>query len=92
MIVRIATEGQYRVPSAILDKLNGMDNELVRVVSEGDQAAFTNALEGILTLVRQNGSQIEAEELISSDIILPAPDTTIEEARSLFSGEGVIPG
>lgn len=92
MIVRIATEGQYRVPSAILDRLNALDNDLVRVVSEGDQEALTKALDEILALVRQNGTQIEAEELITSDFILPAPDTTIEEARSLFSGEGVIPG
>ena len=31
-------------------------------------------------------------ELVTSDHVLPAADTTLEEAREAFSGEGAIPG
>jgi len=30
--------------------------------------------------------------LVGSDLILPPPDVSIEEAREEFSGEGLIPG
>ena len=31
-------------------------------------------------------------ELVGSDVILPPPDVTLEEAKAEFSGEGLIPG
>jgi hypothetical protein len=30
--------------------------------------------------------------IVSSDIILPGTDLTIEEASKIFHGEGIIPG
>jgi hypothetical protein len=91
MIVRIATEGQYKVSSSILDRLNELDNQLVQVVANGDPDDFGRVLEQMIGLVRQQGEVVPAEELVASDIILPAPDTTLEEARGLFVGEGLIP-
>jgi hypothetical protein len=32
------------------------------------------------------------DELVESDLMLPAPDTTLEEAQFLFVGEGLLPG
>jgi len=92
MIVRIATEGQYRVSSNLLDRLNDLDNQLIQLVATGDQASFCSVLDKMIGLVRTEGDLVPAEELIGSDVILPAPDTTLEEARELFTGEGIIPG
>lgn len=92
MIVRIATEGQYRVSSDILDRLNELDNQLIQLVATGDQASFCSVLGSMIGLVRKEGLVVPAEELVGSDIILPAPDTTLEEARGLFTGEGLVPG
>lgn len=92
MIVRIATEGQYKVPSTLLDRLNEMDNNLVQTVAGGDQAAFTRALAEMLALVRAQGTPVASDELVTSDLILPAPDTTLDEARTLFTSDGLIPG
>jgi hypothetical protein len=91
MIVRIATEGQYRVASGLLDQLNELDNRLIQVVAGGDTDSFGDVLGQMIGLVRKNGQPVPAEELIASDVILPAPDTTLEEARGLFTGEGLIP-
>ena len=32
------------------------------------------------------------DELAASDLILPPPDISLEEARAEFTGEGLIPG
>lgn len=92
MIVRIATEGQYRVASSLLDRLNELDNQLVQFVANGDQDSFCSVLGSMIGLVRQQGAVVPVEELVASDVILPAPDTTLEEARGLFTGEGLISG
>ncbi len=92
MIVRIATEGQYRVSSDLLDRLNELDNQLIQLVADNDQDRFCSVLGSMIGMVRTEGQLVAAEELVGSDIILPAPDTTLEEARGLFTGEGIIPG
>ena len=92
MIVRIATEGQYRVSSDLLDRLNELDNQLIQLVATGDKDSFCSVLDSMIGLVRKEGQLVPAEELVGSDVILPAPDTTLEEARGLFAGEGLIPG
>ena len=92
MIVRIATEGQYRVSSDILDRLNELDNQLIQLVAKGDQDRFCSVLDTMIGMVRKEGKAVADEELVGSDIILPAPDTTLEEARGLFTGDGLIPG
>lgn len=91
MIVRIATEGQYKVSSAVLDEINDLDNRLVQIVGAGDGEAFGKVLGEMLTLVRSKGSPVAADDLVASDVILPAPDVTLDEARHLFDGDGLIP-
>lgn len=92
MIIRILTEGQYNLPGAFLDELNDMDNNLVDVVAEEDRAKFEVALKAMLDLVRENGSPVPLDELVESDLVLPEPDITLEEAEELFVGEGLLPG
>ncbi|MCX6023237.1 MAG: hypothetical protein NTZ05_16230 [Chloroflexi bacterium] len=92
MIVRIQGEGQYRVPSAVLDQLNEIDNRMVTLVATGAAAEFTTALGQLLSLVRAHGQAVELEELVESDVMLPSDDTTMDEAHHLFTGEGAIPG
>jgi hypothetical protein len=92
MIVRIVGEGQFQVPSALLDELNELDNRIVRVVARGDQTAYHEAFARLLTLVRRRGQPLAHDDLRPSDVILPAADTTFDEAHQLFVGEGLVPG
>jgi hypothetical protein len=92
MIVRISAEGQYRVSDALLDRLNQLDNRIVEVVAGGDEAEFARLYADMVALVRKEGSPLPADEIISSEIVLPPPDITLEEARGLFIGEGLVPG
>ena len=92
MIVRILSEGQFRIESAHLDELNSLDNQVVKAVAEGNEAGFRTSLTKMIALVRHWGTAVPMEELIASDVVLPTEDISLEEARSMFAGEGVIPG
>ncbi len=92
MIIRIATEGQYNLPGSFVDQLNEIDNELVEAVEAAERSSFDGLLKQMLDLVRDNGSPLPVDELVESDLILPTPDTTLEEAQVLFVGEGLLPG
>ena len=91
MIVRIATEDQYRVPDADAQRLNDLDNEAVAAVDAGDEARFQQVFAQMLELVRNDGTKLADEELEESDVILPPPDLSFDEAQHEFTGEGLIP-
>ena len=92
MIVRILTEGQFDLPGSFFDDLNALDNKLVEVVEMADGDQFSTLLKEMLDMVRDNGKPVPLDELVESDVVLPAPDITIEEAGDLFTGEGLLPG
>ena len=92
MIIRILTEGQYSFPGAHIDELNDLDNHLVAVVQEENQVDFERLLKKMLDLVREKGTPVPLEELVESDLVLPAPDLTLLEAGELFTGPGLLPG
>ncbi len=92
MIIRISGEGQYRLDADAARRLNEMDNELVRLVEAGDEAAFYSRYRELIEWVRSQGERVSADEIVASDIIIPPPDITFEEARKVFRGEGLVPG
>jgi hypothetical protein len=91
VIVRIATEGQYRLPDEDSERLNALDNEAVQAVEAGDEDRFHELFEEMLELVRRDGSPLGDDELEESDVILPPPDTSFVEAAAEFTGDGLIP-
>ncbi len=91
MIVRIATEGQYRLDDEAVARVNALDNDAVAAVEAGDEPRFTELFGQILALVRAEGERLPDDELHGSDVIVPPPDTSFEEARHEFSGDGLIP-
>ena len=91
MIVRISTEGQYRLPDSETDRLNELDNDAVAAVEAGDEARFHETFEQLLELVRSEGSPMTDGDLVESDVILPPPDLTFAEAGEQFTGDGLIP-
>tara|TARA_Y100000590_G_scaffold279429_3_gene313793 strand:- start:10294 stop:10572 length:279 start_codon:yes stop_codon:yes gene_type:complete len=91
MIVRILTEGQYKLSSNYLDQLNEIDNKIVEMVETDNKESFHKLLEEMLNLVRENGTAVPIDEITESDIVLPEPDITINEAGELFTGEGLVP-
>jgi hypothetical protein len=92
VIVRIATEGQYEVPPDDEDTLHELDNQAAVACAADDEQQFHDAFARLLEFVRTNGRPVPDDELAPSDAILPPPDTSLEEAKEEFTGEGLIPG
>ena len=91
MIVRIATEDQYRLPDEDAQRLNDLDNAAVEAGEAGDEPRFHELYDQMIELVRSDGHLLESDDLEGSDVILPPPDLTFEEAKAEFTGEGLIP-
>jgi hypothetical protein len=91
VIVRIATESQYRLPEEAAEELNDLDNQVVAAVEAGDEDRFHELFEQMLDLVRRDGDPLGEDEIEESDVILPPPDTSFVEAAADFTGEGLIP-
>jgi hypothetical protein len=92
-IVRIMGHGQFTVDSRTLKKLNDLDNAIVELVSmeRSDDVEFKRKLTELNRMVVKGGKPLDPHEIIKSDIILPSADLSIDEAKKLFRGEGVIP-
>ncbi|HEX3278847.1 MAG TPA: hypothetical protein VHR40_10015 [Thermoleophilaceae bacterium] len=91
MIVRIAGEGQYRLPDEDADRLNELDNRAVSAVEQGDETGFQELWSQMLELVAGDGNELDNEELVESDVILPPRDISFREAQGEFTGDGLIP-
>ena len=89
MIIRILGEGQYDVAESEVPGLNTLDDTLEQAVEQGDEAAFTEALAGLLAAVKVAGSRLSDDSLQDSDLILPPADASIDgfvEARLRENG------
>ncbi|MCK9531776.1 MAG: hypothetical protein M0R77_14605 [Gammaproteobacteria bacterium] len=92
MIVRILDEGQYRLDSRFVDRLNEIDDMLVAVVAGSGAGSFDALFAQMLELVRTNGEPLGDSELAVSDVVLPSPSMGQDDLRALFTDEGVVPG
>lgn len=92
MIVRILGEGQFNLSGAAIDELNDIDNRMVEAVEAEDRDGLHSLLLEMESLVRDKGEPLPLDELVESDLILPETDLTLEEAESIFIGEGLLPG
>lgn len=91
MIVRLMSEGQYRVPDDVVTGLNEIDNAAVAAVESGDGTLLRQLLESIGRVVKERGERLDDADLSASDLIVPPADLTLAEARELFTGDGLIP-
>ncbi len=91
MIVRLLTEGQYRISDDVRGRLDELDDQAVAALDRDDEAELDGCLEQMWELVKRDGEQLPPEDLSPSDVIIPPADLTLEETRELFSGDGLIP-
>ncbi|MEA3325622.1 MAG: hypothetical protein U9Q37_10940 [Euryarchaeota archaeon] len=91
MIIRVVNEGQYDVSDSLLDELNKLDNEIVELLKSGDETRFRDVLKEFISMIRENGTLLDTDVIVESDLIVPPEDLTLSEAAKIFSGEGLIP-
>jgi hypothetical protein len=92
-IVRIMGHGQFTVDNKTLRELSRVDSSIVQLVSSDrpDDTEFKKRLSQLTKIVEMTGKPLSPNEIIQSDIILPSVDLSIDEAKKLFKGEGVVP-
>ena len=90
MIVRISTEGQYRIAEDQLPRLHELDADLLAAAEAQDATRFAHDFAKLLDFVR-HGEVLADGHLSPSDAILPPPGTSLAEAVAEFSTEGLIP-
>ena len=93
-IIRVLGHGQYSVDAETLRKLNVIDNSIVRRFEKENltDEEFKMKIEQLGQIVTKKGRLLDPKMIVSSDIILPGVDLTIEEASKIFRGEGIISG
>lgn len=92
MIVRILGEGQFNITEEHLGELNLLDTQVQSAAEAADEAAFTAALQALRDAVRRHGAPVPLDTLVASELVLPAPGTSLEQVRALLADEGLIPG
>ncbi|MFE0175793.1 hypothetical protein ACFWZ2_26085 [Streptomyces sp. NPDC059002] len=92
MIVRIMGEGQVELADSHFAELNKLDDELLEEMENGDEPGFRRTLHALLDKVRELGTPLPDDALEPSELILPAPDATLDEVREMLSDDGLIPG
>jgi chromosome condensin MukBEF complex kleisin-like MukF subunit len=91
VIVRIMGEGQYRVSDEQATLLNELDEQASHALERGEEADLRRLLRELADAVRDNGERLDDADLSPSDGIVPPDDLSLDEARQLFEGEGLIP-
>jgi hypothetical protein len=91
VIVRIMAEGQFEIDDEVAKGLNDIDEQAEQALAAGDADRLGELLERMADAVRMNGARLPDEDLSPSEGIIPPPDLSLEEARELFEGEGLIP-
>jgi hypothetical protein len=81
-------DDQYLVEDE--ETLEQLDHAAIAAVENNDEAAFRAAYDQLLAFVRAGGP-VDEDHLGGSDLILPPADVTLAEARTEFSGEGLLP-
>lgn len=89
MIIRIMGQGQFIVPSGIFDDLNTIDNRIVEHVAKGNEVELKKDLSNLISMIKHSGKPVRDEDIMESDIIVPPEDLTLEEAKDVFSGQGI---
>ncbi len=91
MIVRLLNQGQWRVDDSMGQELSRLDDEAMAALERNDEESLDGTLAKMGDLVRTRGEELPAEDLSTSDVIIPPPDLTLEETRELFQDGGLIP-
>ena len=91
MIVRLMGEGQFEIDDEVAKGLNDLDEQAAQALEAGDEERLSELLQRMAEAVRMNGARVPDEHLDASEAIVPPDDLSLDEARLLFEGEGLIP-
>ncbi|MDN5867080.1 MAG: PspA/IM30 family protein, partial [Candidatus Nitrosocosmicus sp.] len=98
-IIRIAEGGQYEIDKNKLTQINNIDNEVVNILKnyisgqtshEVVKKELKEKLEEITLFIKSNSRLVMDTDIFKSDLYIPNPDISVEEAQNIFKDEGLI--
>ncbi len=84
MIVRTIGHGQRELPDREGARLDQLDQALMTAIETHDTPAYDRALAAVHSIVAAHGVPMPDNHFGTSDMILPEPDTTLDEAVALY--------
>lgn len=87
IVVRVAGDAQYQLPSAVRPALEGLDMALVRALHANDAEGFTQCTAQLIKLIHASGAKLAHDDLRTSDMIVPGADMSVDEAKRLMSDD-----
>jgi len=82
IVVRIAGDDQYRLPATARSVLEGLDEDLARALEADNAEDFARLTRRLVTLVNDMGERLPRDDVRASDLIVPAADMTVAEAKT----------
>jgi len=92
VIIRVLGVGQFRLADGDMGVVEAADDAVEAALAAGDEAALQSALTGLAQAIARAGTPLAVDEFTGSDLVVPGPDTTLEEASALLGEDGAIPG
>ena len=90
MIVRISGTGQFELDDTAVRRLDELDTALTDAYAANDDAQFRACLGETITFIRETGTPVPDEQVVPSEVIVPAEDSGLEDARDYMSDEGLM--
>ena len=93
-VVRVMGQGQFKVNEETVRDINRVDNTIVEILqneNKADDQEFRTNITKLVQTILSKGHRLDDKELVESDIIVPDSDNSLEEAKKVFKGEGIIP-
>jgi hypothetical protein len=93
-IVRIMGRGQFKINEEIIRDIDKVDNIIVEILqneNRADDQDFKANIAQLVQTIMSKGQRLDDKELVESDIIVPDSDISLDEAKQVFKGEGIIP-
>jgi hypothetical protein len=84
-------EGQFEISDELLARLNELDDQAMTKLDANDEGGLQALLAQMAQLVESDGTRMPDDYLGASDLVVPPADLSIDEARELFTEEGLIP-
>ena len=89
IVVRIQGEGQYRLASSYKGQLDGYDQKVVAAIDAGQADALKASVHEVIAFVQSHAVAVGPTETVTSQLVLPAEDLTLDEARKIMEGGSV---
>jgi phage shock protein A len=92
IVVRIAGDDQYRLPATARSVLEGLDEDLARAIEQDNAEDFSRLTRRLVTMVNDMGERLPRDDVRASDLIVPAADMTLADAKKLLDPGDSGPG